>query len=110
LHRDLAATAAPIARAPGAAAAAVGAINKARAALNADLTLATKLGRKLLPPAAADLVAGLVRRDLRPVIRIGPRVANPSCSGGTCRTGIDGRPWRSRGSRQGSACTIDKCR
>jgi hypothetical protein len=28
------------------------------------LTLATKIGRKLFPPAEADLIAELIRRDL----------------------------------------------
>jgi NitT/TauT family transport system substrate-binding protein len=32
--------------------------------LKEDVTLATKIGRKLFPPAEADLIAELIRRDL----------------------------------------------
>jgi len=49
---------------PDVAAAAVRAIVATHAALRADVTLATEVGRKLFPPAEAELVAELIRRDL----------------------------------------------
>ena len=57
-----------IERSPAAAAAAVRAIANTHAALKKDVTLATEIGRKLFPPAEADLIAELIRRDL-PVLR-----------------------------------------
>jgi len=53
-----------IERSPTASRAAVRAIAGAHAALKEDVTLATKIGRKLFPPAEADLIAELIRRDL----------------------------------------------
>jgi len=47
-----------------ATAAAVRAIARTHTALKKDLTLATKVGRKLFPPAEADLIAELIGRDL----------------------------------------------
>jgi ABC-type nitrate/sulfonate/bicarbonate transport system substrate-binding protein len=49
---------------PQAAAAAVRAIVKTHAALRADLSLATQVGKKLFPPEQAELIAELIRRDL----------------------------------------------
>jgi len=49
---------------PDAAAAAVRAIRKTHAALERDLTLAAAVGKKLFPPAEAELIAELIRRDL----------------------------------------------
>ncbi len=49
---------------PPTAAAAIRAIANTHAALKADLALATKIGRKLFPPAQAELIAELIRRDL----------------------------------------------
>jgi NitT/TauT family transport system substrate-binding protein len=49
---------------PAAAAAAIRAIAKTHAALKNDPALATTVGRKLFPPAAAELIAELIRRDL----------------------------------------------
>jgi NitT/TauT family transport system substrate-binding protein len=49
---------------PDAAAAAVRAIVKTQAALKKDVSLATGVGRKLFPPAEAELIAELIRRDL----------------------------------------------
>jgi NitT/TauT family transport system substrate-binding protein len=46
------------------AAAAIRAIAKTHAALKGDLALATAVGRKLFPPAQAELIAELIRRDL----------------------------------------------
>jgi len=51
-------------RAPGLAAATVRALDRTHAALKLDLSLATKIGRKLFPPAEAELIADIVRRDL----------------------------------------------
>jgi ABC-type nitrate/sulfonate/bicarbonate transport system substrate-binding protein len=51
-------------RSPGAAAAAVRAVAKTHAALKKDTSLATGIGRKLFPPAEAELIAELIRRDL----------------------------------------------
>jgi NitT/TauT family transport system substrate-binding protein len=53
-----------IARNPDAAAAAVRAIVKTHRALEEDPGLATGIGRKLFPPAEAELIAELIRRDL----------------------------------------------
>jgi NitT/TauT family transport system substrate-binding protein len=52
------------ARAPETAAATVRAIAKTHAALKQDVSLATGIGRKLFPRAEAELIAGLIRRDL----------------------------------------------
>ena len=40
------------------------ALDKTHAALKSDVTLATGIGRKLFPPAEAELIAELIRRDL----------------------------------------------
>ena len=61
---SLAATAQLIERSPERAAAAIRAIAGTHAALKADLSLATQVGRKLFPPTEADLIAELIRRDL----------------------------------------------
>lgn len=53
-----------IERLPTIAPAAVRAIAGAHAALKKDVALATKIGRKLFPPAEAELIAELIRRDL----------------------------------------------
>jgi NitT/TauT family transport system substrate-binding protein len=53
-----------IAEAPQAAAGAIRAIMATQAALRADITLATQVGRKLFPPAEAELIAELIARDL----------------------------------------------
>src|SRR5712672_1501498 len=53
-----------IERSPEIAAAAVRAIVKTQAALKNDVSLATGVGRKLFPPAEAELIAELIRRDL----------------------------------------------
>ena len=53
-----------IADAPDQAAGAVRAIVKTLAALKQDVTLATKVGRKVFPPQEAELIAELIRRDL----------------------------------------------
>jgi ABC-type nitrate/sulfonate/bicarbonate transport system substrate-binding protein len=53
-----------IAQSPDVAPAAVRALVKTQAALKADVTRATEIGRKLFPPAEAELIAGLIRRDL----------------------------------------------
>lgn len=53
-----------IQRSPKQTAAAIRAVAKAHAALKADVTLATGIGRKLFPPAEAELIAELIRRDL----------------------------------------------
>ena len=49
---------------PDVAAAAVRAIVKTHAALKADPSRATEVGRKLFPPSEAELIAELIRRDL----------------------------------------------
>jgi NitT/TauT family transport system substrate-binding protein len=49
---------------PAAAPAAVRAIAGAHAALKKDVALATRIGRKLFPPAEAELIAELIKRDL----------------------------------------------
>jgi ABC-type nitrate/sulfonate/bicarbonate transport system substrate-binding protein len=53
-----------IGRSPDAAAAAVRALVKTQKALKADFGRATEVGRKLFPPAEAELIAELIRRDL----------------------------------------------
>ncbi len=53
-----------IERSPETAAAAVRAIVKTHEALKDDVGLATGIGRKLFPPAEAELIAELIRRDL----------------------------------------------
>jgi NitT/TauT family transport system substrate-binding protein len=53
-----------IARAPEAAAGAIRAIVKTQRALKEDVSRATAIGRKLFPPAEAELIAELIRRDL----------------------------------------------
>jgi NitT/TauT family transport system substrate-binding protein len=49
---------------PDLAAAAIRAIASTHAALKADLGLVTAVGRKLFPPAQAELIAALIDRDL----------------------------------------------
>src|SRR5258708_2783152 len=49
---------------PQTAAAAIRAITKTHAALKGDPALATAVGRKLFPPAEAELIAALISRDL----------------------------------------------
>src|SRR5882724_8550601 len=49
---------------PETAAAAVRAMVKTHAALKADPTRATAIGKKLFPPSEAELIAELIRRDL----------------------------------------------
>jgi len=61
---SIAATDRLIERSPDIAAAAVRAIVKTQAALKDDVSLATGVGRKLFPPAEAELIAELIRRDL----------------------------------------------
>jgi NitT/TauT family transport system substrate-binding protein len=53
-----------IARSPETAAAAVRAIVKTQAALKANFSRATEVGKKLFPPPEAELIAELIRRDL----------------------------------------------
>jgi NitT/TauT family transport system substrate-binding protein len=53
-----------IAQSPDVAAAAVRALVKTQNALRADVGRATAVGRKLFPPAEAELIAELIRRDL----------------------------------------------
>ncbi|HVG51403.1 MAG TPA: ABC transporter substrate-binding protein, partial [Xanthobacteraceae bacterium] len=53
-----------IARDPDAVAAAVRALVKTQKALKADVSLATKVGRKLFPEHEASLIADIIRRDL----------------------------------------------
>jgi len=53
-----------IKRLPTVAPAAVRAIAGAHAALKKDVALATQIGRKLFPPAEAELISELIRRDL----------------------------------------------
>ncbi len=53
-----------IAEKPEAASGAIRAIKKTHAALKSDVTLATKVGRKLFPAQEAELIAELIRRDL----------------------------------------------
>jgi NitT/TauT family transport system substrate-binding protein len=61
---SLAATDRLLEASPHIAAAATRAIARTHAALRGDLALATKVGRKLFPPAEAGLIAELIRRDL----------------------------------------------
>ena len=61
---SLAATDRLIESTPEAAAGAIRAIVKTQAALRADPERATEVGRKLFPPAEAELIAELIRRDL----------------------------------------------
>jgi ABC-type nitrate/sulfonate/bicarbonate transport system substrate-binding protein len=61
---SLATTDALIARSPEKVAGAVRALTKAQAALKADTSLATQIGKKLFPPSEAELIAELIRRDL----------------------------------------------
>jgi ABC-type nitrate/sulfonate/bicarbonate transport system substrate-binding protein len=61
---SIAATDRVIERSPEIAAAAVRAIVKTQAALKNDVSLAAGIGRKLFPPAEAELIAELIRRDL----------------------------------------------
>ena len=49
---------------PTAVASAIKALVKSQQALKADISLATKVGRKLFPPAEAELIADVVARDL----------------------------------------------
>src|ERR1044071_395437 len=49
---------------PEAAAAAVRAIKRTHEALKDDVTLATRIGRKLFPPTEAELIVELIKRDL----------------------------------------------
>lgn len=60
---SIAAAGSLIARAPETAAAAVRAIVKTQAALKQNPERATQVGRKLFPPAEAELIAELIRRD-----------------------------------------------
>jgi ABC-type nitrate/sulfonate/bicarbonate transport system substrate-binding protein len=53
-----------IAEAPAAAAGAIRAIMATQAALRQDIGLATQVGRKLFPPAEAELIGELIARDL----------------------------------------------
>ncbi len=53
-----------IAQTPAAAAGAIRAVVATQRALKADVSLATKVGRKLFPPSEAELIAELIRRDL----------------------------------------------
>ena len=61
---SIAATDRMIAEAPKTVAAAVRAIVATQKALKADVALATEVGRKLFPPREANLIAGIVARDL----------------------------------------------
>jgi ABC-type nitrate/sulfonate/bicarbonate transport system substrate-binding protein len=61
---SIAATDRLIARSPEVAAAAVRAIVKTQHALKQDVARAAEVGRKLFPPAQADLIVELIRRDL----------------------------------------------
>jgi ABC-type nitrate/sulfonate/bicarbonate transport system substrate-binding protein len=61
---SIAATDRLIAEEPETVAAAVRAIVATQKALKADVALATEVGRKLFPPREADLIAGIVARDL----------------------------------------------
>jgi ABC-type nitrate/sulfonate/bicarbonate transport system substrate-binding protein len=60
----IATTDALIARSPDTVAAAVRAIVKTQAALKANVSRATEVGKKLFPEAEAALIAELIRRDL----------------------------------------------
>lgn len=61
---SVAATDRLLAAAPKTAGAAIRAIRNTHAALRADPARATDIGRKLFPPAEAELIADLIRRDL----------------------------------------------
>jgi ABC-type nitrate/sulfonate/bicarbonate transport system substrate-binding protein len=61
---SIAAAEALIANSPDTAAAAVRAMVKTHAALKADVSRATAIGKKLFPPSEAELIAELIRRDL----------------------------------------------
>jgi NitT/TauT family transport system substrate-binding protein len=61
---SIAATDRLIERSPETAAAAVRAISAAHAALKSNVSLATDIGKRLFPPAEAELIAELIRRDL----------------------------------------------
>ncbi len=50
--------------APKLAAATVRALDRTHTALKEDVTLATRIGRKLFPPAEAELIADIIRCDL----------------------------------------------
>jgi ABC-type nitrate/sulfonate/bicarbonate transport system substrate-binding protein len=50
--------------APKLAAATVRALDRTHTALKEDVTLASRIGRKLFPPAEAELIADIIRRDL----------------------------------------------
>jgi NitT/TauT family transport system substrate-binding protein len=60
----IAASDALITRSPDTVAAAVRAIVKTQAALKANVSRATEVGKKLFPPEEAGLIAELIRRDL----------------------------------------------
>ena len=60
----IAASDALIARSPETVAAAVRAMVKTQAALKADVSRAGEVGRRLFPPAEAELIIELIRRDL----------------------------------------------
>jgi ABC-type nitrate/sulfonate/bicarbonate transport system substrate-binding protein len=60
----IAASDALIERSPATAAAAVRAMVKTHAALKSNVARATEVGRKLFPPAEAELIAELIARDL----------------------------------------------
>ena len=60
----LAATDRLIERSPEIAQAAIRAIGNTHAALRKDVSLATRVGRKLFPPEQAERIADLIRRDL----------------------------------------------
>jgi ABC-type nitrate/sulfonate/bicarbonate transport system substrate-binding protein len=53
-----------IEKSPEVVAGAVRAIVKTQMALKKDVSLATKVGRKLFPPAEAEIIAELIRRDI----------------------------------------------
>src|SRR3981081_4372667 len=53
-----------IEQSPEPGAAGVRAMGKTHAALKADVSRATEIGRKLFPPSEAELIAELIRRDL----------------------------------------------
>lgn len=61
---SIATTEALIQTSPDTAAAAVRAMVKTHAALKADVSCATAIGKKLFPPSEAELIAELIRRDL----------------------------------------------
>jgi NitT/TauT family transport system substrate-binding protein len=61
---SIATTEALIQKSPDTAAAAVRAMVKTHAALKADVSRATTIGKKLFPPSEAELIAELIRRDL----------------------------------------------